>query len=90
MKILEIIQLRSAAYPIKSLGWEIKESIRAAAEKTDIITIYRRDRLDSDLAIHIHRHEESEKGGPSKLGVRLASALKDYGLVEHTLWEELR
>ncbi len=89
MKTLEIIQLRSTIYSIDSLSTKIGESIRARGEKSELVTIFRRDGLETDLAVHIRLSDVSGAGGPSKLGERLASALKDYGLVEHTLWEEL-
>ncbi len=90
MKTLEIIQLRSTIYSIDSLNTAISESIKAKGEPSESVSIFRRDGLETDLAVHIHRSEASGEGGPSELGVRLASALKDYGLVEHTLWEVLK
>ena len=90
MRRLEIIHLRSSGEPLESLSDRIRESIREKGEQTNVVTIYRRDGLETDLAVHIHNLEVPGAEGPSGLGLKLASALRVFGLVEHTLWEELR
>ena len=86
MKSLEIIRLRTTMYPIDSLSAQINESIRTAEGEPVAIEIYRRTGLETDLAIHICRNGNPEKNGTSDLGLRLASELEGYGLVEHTVW----
>jgi hypothetical protein len=54
-----------------------------------VVTRYRRSGLETDVAIHITSHDHDAAAGPSTLGLHVASALGAYGLVEHTLWEEL-
>ncbi len=88
MSWLEIIHLRSSGEPLEPLSRRIQESIRTGG--SDRVTLYRRAGLETDVAVHIHYPEPPEKEGPSGLGLRLASALRAFGLVEHTLWEELR
>ena len=88
MRILEIIQLRSAAKPKELLSEQIKKSVEAVGEQTEVVTIFRRGDLETDLAIHIH-HPDVPRGDPSGLGLRLASSLRAYGLVDHTVWENL-
>ncbi|MDJ0764063.1 MAG: hypothetical protein QNJ97_13865 [Myxococcota bacterium] len=90
MKVLEIIQLRSAANAIEILSERIDASIQTAGETSMVLALYRRNELATDLAIHIHRSADQGSDGPSELGLRLASELKAYGLVDHTLWEELK
>ena len=51
--------------------------------------MYRRDGLETDVAVHI-RHSGVPASDVSGLGLQLASALRALGLVEHTLWQELR
>lgn len=89
MRQLEIIHLRSSGEPTEILSNQIAESIRAAETDTEVVTLYRRKGLETDVAIHIHHLKEPGAEGQSSLGVRLASALKAYGLVEHTLWTQL-
>lgn len=88
MKITEIIHVRLSAGIPQSLSEKIRKSIRAEAS-AKIFTIFQRDNLKSDLAVHIHRNEDSSQIGPSQFGIHLASSLKEYGLVDHTVWKEL-
>jgi hypothetical protein len=89
MSRLEIIHLRTAGSSFASLARQIHEAIGSEVEGTGVVTIYRRSGLDTDVAVHINSHGSGEEAGPSALGLHLASALSAYGLVEHTLWEEL-
>jgi hypothetical protein len=87
---LEIIHLRSSGEPVESLTERISESIREGGEEASTLTLYRRHGLETDLAVHILSPEVAIKTGPSDLALRLASELRAYGLVEHTVWEKLR
>jgi hypothetical protein len=89
MRRLEIIHLRWFGGPLDTLSRQIRESLRAAEDSSEVITIYRRHGLETDIAIHIHHSELNNGEGSSTLGLRLASALRALGLVEHTTWEEL-
>ena len=88
MTKLEIIHLRSSGEPLDSLGHLIRESLGTQDENTRI-TLYRQDGLETDVAVHIQHPGVTEKEGPSRLALRLASALRAFGLIDHTLWEEL-
>ena len=87
---LEIIHLRSSGEPVESLTERISESMREGGKEASTLTLYRRHGLGSDLAVHILSSDVALKTGPSDLALRLASELRAYGLVEHTVWEELR
>ncbi|MHC4250331.1 MAG: hypothetical protein ACYS9X_14480 [Planctomycetota bacterium] len=89
MAILEIVHLRSPACPIEHLSEHIAMSIEAGHVGAEVVTLYRRDSLETDLAVHIRRDGESGEGGASALGLLLASELKTHGLVAHTVWREL-
>ena len=89
MPQLEIIHLRSSGEPVESLTERIQESIREGGEEALTLTLYRRHGLETDLAVHVRRHVTAGGEGPSDLALRLASELRAYGLVEHTVWEEL-
>lgn len=90
MKRLEIIHLRSSGKPLESLARSIRQSIGEGRSGGEVVTLYRRHGLDTDLAVHILDSGQPATRGPSRLALRLASALRAYGLVEHTLWEESR
>ncbi len=87
MSHLEIIHLRSSGEPLESLGRRIRESL--GPEIRAEVALYRRHGLETDVAVHIRHPEVREDNGPGRLGLRLASALRSLGLVEHTLWEKL-
>jgi len=91
MKWIEVIQLRSIAGNQKRLGSELNGLINEVGEKSkkQIITAYSRVLIDTDYNIHIfHDSNEVEKFG-SPLGLRLADALKEFGLVNHSVWVEI-
>ncbi len=89
MNTLEIIHLRSSGEPIESLSDRIRESIWAEGEQAEVVTLYRRNGLETDLAVHIHHLEAPGREGSSRLGLQLVSSLAVFGLVEHSVWEEL-
>ena len=89
MTRLEIIHLRSSGQPIESLTDLIKRSIGPDGKETATLSLYRCQGLATDLAVHILCSDVAVKRGPSDLGLQLASELRAYGLVEHTVWEEL-
>ena len=89
MNRLEIIHLRTAGSSFAPLAQQIREAIGSEVDGTGVVTIFRRSGLDTDLAIHISSHGSGERVGPGALALHLASALSAYGLVEHTLWEEM-
>ncbi len=88
MNRLEIIHLRSSGEPLESLGHRIRESLATEGEHAEV-TLYRRHGLETDVAVHLRHLVPSAGEGPSGLGLQLASSLRAFGLVEHTLWEEL-
>jgi hypothetical protein len=90
MSRLEIIHLRTAGKSSETLARQIRQAIGSEVDATEVVTIFRRNGLDTDVAVHITSHGSGEyKAGPSALGLHLESALAVYGLVEHTLWEEM-
>ena len=89
MKQLEIIHLRSSGEALDSLGHRIRESLGAEHEKTEV-RLYRRPGLETDLAVHIHHLEEPGREKSNGLALQLAAALRSFGIVDHTLWEELK
>ena len=86
MSRLEIIHLRSSGEPLESLSDQIRESIWEEGGQTEVVTLYRRNGLGTDLAVHIHRLDAPGREGPSRLGLQLVSSLAVFGLVQHTLW----
>lgn len=84
MSTLEVILLRASGIPLTELREAIQASIGSMEADAEVVQVYRRHGLDTDLAVHI-RHQ----GGPpqrSELGLSLAASLQSHGSVQHTVW----
>lgn len=90
MNWVEIVHLRSTGGSVEQLSKEIEASLGTAGERDRTVAIYQRTALGTDLAIHIQGRGDSEQCRISALGLRLASALRVFGLVEHSLWREIK
>lgn len=88
MSTLEIIHLRSSSETVECLADRIRESLWHEGRKDGVFTIFRRDGLATDLAVHI-RHDEKPAEVPSRIGLQLVASLAEFGLVEHSVWEEI-
>jgi hypothetical protein len=84
---LETIHVRlSAGSPVGLLS-DLRELAGRHTPGTDL-RVYRRLGMSADYGIHIVFAGSDPNTAPSRLGLRLASALREYGLVEHSMWEE--
>jgi len=90
MRWIEIISLRCPA----SLNMRFVDELLKELGKPDPpehlegIRIYRHSIVETDLSIHIHWKSESGNQSKSPLGLRVSSALKDLGLLNHSVWVE--
>ena len=92
MKWIEVIQLRAAGSDTDLLKTEllklVNEYDKIAGEQ--MIVAYSRVLVDTDYKIQIiHKTKKVEKSG-SPLGLRLVSALKAFGMVNHSIWVALK
>jgi hypothetical protein len=85
MKILEIIHLRLAGETSGNMYKLMRELIGPDPEGMKI-RFYRHVKLANDLRVHLHREAAGGDLGASEAGIRLAALLKDYGMVEHSVW----
>ena len=91
MKWLEVIELRSVDRNLKKLITQLQRLIHdlEKGKKKQIIKIYQRTRIDSDFSIHlIHNSEKIEFSG-SQLALHVTSTLKEFGLVNYSIWTEM-
>lgn len=90
-KWVEVITLRSVNRDRSAVESELRRLIADVKNQGQRPEIkgYSRSLIDSDFCIYLeHRSGEiADRGSP--LGVRLASALKEFGLVNHTVWIEM-
>jgi len=85
MKTLEVIHLRMVGDDLVKLTEVVQGTVADAADAPDV-RIYRHARVEGDLLIHLHRYGKDGSDEPSTLGLRLASLLRIYGMVGHSVW----
>jgi hypothetical protein len=91
---IEIISLRCAPYIDTPFVNELLKGISESDQATDTpehlveIRVYHHSIVESDLSIHIYWESESGSQDKSPLGLRFSSALKDMGLLNHSVWVE--
>ncbi len=90
MKRIEIINLRSAGTPRESIEQQIPRSVAEDDRSRTLasIHVYRHATLETDLSVHLLFESSKPQAQPSALGQHLASALKAFGLVSHSVWIE--
>ena len=92
VKWIEVIQLRATGRDKELLGTELVKLIEENSNTNGEhpIMAYNRVLVDTDFKIQIvHETENVEKNG-SPLGIRLVSALESFGMVNHSMWVELK
>ena len=88
MKWLEIIKVRSVRINSEELDEFLRSMDKISQKRLIEIKIYRHAAIETDLSLHLlWIAKQPEKNG-SALGLRLAQALKDFGLIDHSLWME--
>ena len=66
----------------------IRRSVETDEPSTDV-RIFGHATLATDLVVHLHREAPTQAHRTSALGVRLAALLRNYGMVEHSVWRRL-
>lgn len=88
MKWLEVIKLRSAGGSLGLLD-ELLLSISGSNQRGLVeMKTYRHAVLETDVSVHLHWDSEMLEPNGSALGLRLAQALKEFGLIDHSVWVE--
>ncbi len=90
MKWLEIIELRSTCSNRTFLESQLKgliDEVNQAARQQKI-KVYSHITVETDFNIHLYHDSKEADFSGSPLGQRLASALKEFGLVNHSVWIE--
>jgi hypothetical protein len=89
VRTLEIIHLRQTGEDLQGLLELVRKSMDLEPDPIEV-RIYRHTKLETDLAIHLHRETLGGADGASSLGLRLAWVLREHGMVEHSHWIEGR
>lgn len=85
-KRLEIIQLRVPGKHRAGLIEDIHRSVTGVRQLT--VRLYFSATVPTDLSVHIQSVANTGAQQTSDLGVRLAAAMRDHGMVQHTVWME--
>ena len=94
MKWIEIITLRSPTNINKKFVDELLKEVGESASPSDTpknlieIKIYHHSVVETDLSIHIFWKSEPGSQNKSPLGLRFSSALRNLGLLNHSVWVE--
>lgn len=91
MKWLEIIELRTADSNRELLESRLRELLNEVDMETKQQTIkaYSHTLICTDFSIHLFHESKTVEHFGSGLGLRLASALREFGLVNHSIWLEM-
>ena len=92
MKWLEIIELRTVDCNRELLESQLQKLINELNKeaKLQAAKVYNRILLNTDFSIHlVHESQEIESNG-STLGLHLISSLKQFGLINHSVWAEMQ
>jgi hypothetical protein len=88
MRWLEVIKLRSAGKGSGSLEEFLAPINRLSQNGLVGIKTYRHASLEMDWNVHLFWESERPEQNGSNLGLHLAQALKEFGLVDHSIWVE--
>jgi len=94
MKWVEIITLRSPGNINREIVHELLKGVGKSDSPTDTpnhlveIEIYHHSVVETDLSIHIYWESQTGNHHKSPLGLRIFSALKSLGLLNHSVWIE--
>ena len=94
MKLVEIISLRCASSVDTRLVDELLKEVRKSDSLTDKpndlmgIRVYHHSVVETDLSIHIYWRSKPGIRDKSPLALRFSSALRNLGLLNHSVWVE--
>ncbi len=90
ISVLEIIDVRSGSAKSKELAAELEQLVQSLAQNSDSekIKIYTHFHYATDFSLHLFYKISDRDQLNNQLGLRLASSLKEYGLVNHSIWIE--
>ncbi len=60
-----------------------------SGDTSQAIRVYRNLTVDTDWSIHLHCQTHGADITRSPLALRLADALKEFGLVHHSVWADI-
>ena len=90
MRWTEIIVLRSGSGDLRALDtnqlFEIRDNYQTGRLKD--LKVYRHGSMETDLSVHLHWETDRIDRTGSSLAQHMIQFLKEYGLVNHSVWKE--
>jgi hypothetical protein len=88
MNWLETITIRCAGSREKRAVMDLLQKIGMPEGEAGLVTVevYQSAHVESDVSVHIRGCSEGFGHGKSSLGLRLTHALREFGLISHSLW----
>ena len=88
MKWSEVIMVRSTGSNARLLAQTVQGLMADVARSAgnDDVRVFHRENIETDICIVLFHNEKKSRTGASPLGLRFAAALKELGLVYHTVW----
>jgi hypothetical protein len=88
MKWLEVIKLRSVGESSGVLEEFLRSLSQPGPRGLAKMKTFRHAGLETDLSVHLYWNSEKPESNGSALGLRLVQALKEFGLIDHSVWVE--
>jgi len=91
MKWAEVIMVRSAGSRREILNATLENLINEVLTEAThrAIRVFQHEKLGSDICIVLFHSRKKVRSGGSIFGEHLVAALKEIGLVNHTIWHEI-
>lgn len=88
MKWLEIIELRMAGKQREPIGQVLSDLEANSSNRSQTLEmkIFKHATIETDYSIHLIHLSGSAQIHGSTLGLRVADALKEFGLVNYNVW----
>jgi len=88
MKWLEVIKLRSTGN-VSGLPEELLLPVDKVVQSGLIeMKTYHHAALETDVSVHLLWESEQPEQNGSSLGLHIAQAFKEFGLIDHSIWVE--
>lgn len=90
MKWIEIITLRSIEKTNREIVDELLDQFfnQKGPGLPSFVSVYNHSLVETDLSIHMHWETQAGPPGESPLSQRLSHALRDLGMLNHSVWIE--
>jgi len=91
MNMQEIIEIRTSKNSQVRVEKQLKDLIKEILcdSENHGAKLFQRMNLEVDFSIQLNINSRDIKGNGSRLGHRIASIMKEHGIVNHSIWKEL-